>query len=135
MPQRRWLGLLRGASLIAVLAGAAGSVGFVLHAGRRNPSRLLLTLFAIWVLAPFVALVWAHVVAGCWPVPTRAALYGVMLVVTLGSLAVYGETALGPPRAKTAFPFLMVPAASWLLIAIVVAVALSREKLSRRDRA
>ena len=40
-------------------AGAAEAAGFTLYAGRHNPSRLLMTLFLIWVLSPFVALAWA----------------------------------------------------------------------------
>jgi hypothetical protein len=118
-----FLGLLRGAALIVVLAGAGGALGLMLHAGRRNDSRILLVLFAIWDLSPFMALVFAGVISKRWPVLTRAALYSVMLVLTLGSLAIYGDVALGPPRAKTAFVFLVVPLASWLLIAIVVPIA------------
>jgi hypothetical protein len=68
----------------------------------------------------FVTLVLAHVVSKRWSVLTRATLYSVMLILTLGSLAIYGDVALGPPGAKTAFVFVVVPPASWLLIAIVV---------------
>src|SRR5437879_1308157 len=117
------LGLLHSASLVAVLAGAVGSVGLMLHAGHRNPSRLLLVLFALWVLSPFMALVLANMVSKRWSVLTRATLYAVILVITLGSLAIYGALVFGPLRAKTGFIFLVVPAASWLLIAIVVAIA------------
>ena len=118
-----FLGLLHAAALIAVLAGAVGSVGLMLHAGHRNPSRLLLVLFALWVLSPFIALVLANMVSKRWSVLTRAALYTVMLVLAVGSLAIYGDVALGPPRTKTAFVFVVVPPASWLLIAIVVRVS------------
>jgi hypothetical protein len=102
----RLLGLLR-----ATVAGAAGSLGLTLRVGHRNNSRILLMLFGIWVLSPFIALVSAGVVSKRWPVLTRATLYGVMLVLTLGSLAIYGGVALGPPRAKPAFVFLVVPLA------------------------
>jgi hypothetical protein len=122
-PKRGFLGVLRAAALIAVLAGAAGSLGLMLHAGRRNDSRILLVLFTIWVLSPFVALVLADVVSKRWSALTRATLHSVMLVLTLGSLAIYGDVALGPPRAKTAFVFVVVPPASWLLIAIAVPIA------------
>jgi hypothetical protein len=121
--ERGFLRQLRAAALIAVVAGAVGSVGLMLHAGRRNASRILLVLFAFWVLSPFVALLLANVVSKRWPVPTRATLYSLMLVLTLGSLAVYGYVALGVPRAKTASVFVVVPPASWLLIAIVVPIA------------
>ena len=128
-----FLVLFHAAALIAVLAGAVGSVGLMLHAGHRNPSRLLLVLFALWVLSPFIALVLANMVSKRWSVLTRAALYTVMLVLAVGSLAIYGDVALGPPRTKAAFVFVVVPPASWLLIAIVVPIAaLISGKPSRR---
>src|SRR4051812_29778826 len=97
-PEAGSLRLLRAAALVTVLAGAVGSVALMLRAGHRNPSRMLLTLFAFWVLSPFIALVWAHAVSKRWPALTRATLYGVMMVVTLCSLAIYATVALGPPR-------------------------------------
>jgi hypothetical protein len=127
------LSRLRAATLIAVLAGAVGSVGLTLHAGRRNNSRTLLVLFALWVLSPFMALVLTNAVSKRWSVHIRATLYSVMLALTLGSLAIYGDVALGPPRVKTAFVFVVVPAASWLLIAIAVLIAaLISARRSRR---
>jgi hypothetical protein len=123
------LGLLRLTALIALLVGAAGSVGLTLHAGRHNASRILLIIFAIWVLSPFMGLVLANVVSKSWSVVTRAALHGLMLIIALGSLAIYADVALGPPRAKTAAVFVVVPPASWLLIAITLPVA---ALLSRR---
>ena len=56
-----FLGLLRGMALIAVVAGAVGSLGLMLRADQRTP-RFLLVLFFFWVLSPFVALAWANVV-------------------------------------------------------------------------
>src|SRR5258708_18487707 len=130
----RSLSVLRTAALIALPTGAAGSIGFMLHAGHRNPSRVLLILFAIWVLSPFVALVFATTVSKDWSVLTRATLYGVMLVLTVSSLAIYGDVALGPPRTKTAFAFVVVPLASWLLIAITIPIAaLIFRRRSRRS--
>jgi hypothetical protein len=121
--ERGFLGPLRAVALIAVLAGAVGSVGLMLRVGHRNNSGILLVLFALWVLSPFMVLVLANVVSKRWSVFTRATLYSVMLVLTLGSLAIYGDVAFGPPRAKAAFVFVVVPPASWLLIAIVVPIA------------
>jgi hypothetical protein len=129
----RSLSVLRAAALIALPAGAAGSIGFMLRAGHRNPSRVLLILFAIWVLSPFVALIFATIVSKDWSVLTRTTLYGVMLVLTVSSLAIYGDVALGPPRAKTAFAFVVLPPASWLLIAITTSIAaLISRRRSRR---
>jgi hypothetical protein len=132
-PEGGFLGLLRAVALIAVVAGAAGSVGLMLRAGQRTP-RLLLVLFTIWVLSPFVALLWANMVSKRWSVVTRATLYCVTLVVTLGSLAIYGElVVLRPPGSANAFLFVVVPPASWMFMTIVVPmVALISGRLSRR---
>jgi hypothetical protein len=53
------LAVLRRVALPAALAVAVASIGFMLYAGRRNPSRLLVLLFAAWVLSPFVAAILA----------------------------------------------------------------------------
>jgi hypothetical protein len=124
-------GRLRAAALIAVLAGAVGAVGLMLRAG--HPPLFLRVLFAIWVLSPFMVLVLAERASTRWSVLTRAALYGVMLVLTFSTLAIYAVVAFGPPRAQTAFVFVVVPPASWVLTGIVVTIAaLISGRLSRR---
>jgi hypothetical protein len=133
-PEAGFLSVLRAAARIALVVGAAGSVGLMLHVGRRkDPPRLLMALFTIWVLSPFVALGLANIISKGWSVITRATLYSVMLVLTLGSLAIYGDVALGPLTAKTTSVFVVVPPASWLLIAVVVSIAalISRSLSSR----
>jgi len=127
------VGLLRAAALIGLLVGAAGSLGLMLHAGRRQNSRILVLLFAIWVLSPFIALAGANVVSRRWTVPVRATLYSVMLVLALASLAIYGVVAFGYATAKVGFVFLVVPLASWLLIAFVVAGARIADLAKRRE--
>jgi len=130
-PDGGFLGLLHVVALTAVVAGAGGSLALMLRAG--HPPFLLRVLFAIWVLSPFMVLAWANVASKRWSVLTRATFYSLSLVLTLGSLAIYGYIAFGPPRAKTAFVFVVVPLASWLLIAIVVPIAaMISGRLSRR---
>jgi hypothetical protein len=113
---------LRVVSLIALVVGAAGSIVCMLRVGHRS-GFILLALFTIWVLSPFVALVVAASVSKRWTVLARAILYGLMLIFTLGSLVVYGTVAFGPPRPQPAFAFLVVPFASWLLMAIAVPIS------------
>ncbi len=126
-----FLGRLRAVSLSAVLAGAVGSLGLMLLAG--HPPLLLRVLFAIWVLSPFMALLLADRVSKRWSVLTRATLYGVTLVITLGSLAIYGVAVLRPRTTTPTSLFVLVPPASWLLIAIVVPIAaFISGRLSRR---
>jgi hypothetical protein len=118
-----FLNVLHRVALIAMIVGAAGSVTLMLYAGRRQESRILIVLFGIWVLSPFVAGVVASSVSKRWMVVARAVLDMVIIVLTLGSLAIYGDVAFGYTKAKVGFIFLVVPLASWLLIAVAVATA------------
>ena len=118
---------LRAAAPIALLAGAVGSIGLMFHASR-HPPPLLLVLFTIWVLAPFAALGLAYVISTRWPLNTQRVLHALMLFVTVGSLAIYGDDAMGHRRPQAAFVYVAVPAVSWLLIA----GALLAARLSRR---
>ena len=125
------------AALILVLAGAAGSLALMLRAGRHTP-RLLLLAFVFWILSPFVVLAWANVVSKRWSAAIRATLYGMTLVLTLGSLAAYGDVvAVAPRGASRGLVFVAVPGAAWLLIAATVAIAtvVFRRRSRRRDGA
>jgi len=62
---------VRAVALVAVVVEAAGSIGSMLYVGRHNPSRMLLVLFAIWVLSPFVGLVLAASGSQRWLVAAR----------------------------------------------------------------
>jgi hypothetical protein len=107
--------VLRILARIAAWAGAGGSVALTLYAGRRNASPLLPLIFAVWVIAPFLGVLFADLV---WK-RGGAMLHGLMLLLAMGSLAIYGWVAFGPPMAKPAGVFLIVPAASWILIGAV----------------
>jgi len=125
---------LRAAGLIAALAGAVGSLGLMFRAGRNTP-RLLVVIFTFWVLSPFMAVLMATAVSKRWSVLTRATLYSVMLVLAVGSLAIYGYDAWRPRKAQPAFVFVLVPPVSWLLIAIALPIAaLISGRRSRRGR-
>jgi hypothetical protein len=128
------LARLRATALVAALCGAVASTGFLLRAGQRTP-RLLLAAIGLWVLSPFVGLLLANVYSQRWPVPLRATLYSVTLVVTLGTLAVYTFDLLWPRSAQPAFVFVLVPPVSWLFGAIVVPAAalISRSRSRRGD--
>ncbi|MCA1597166.1 MAG: hypothetical protein LC772_12195 [Chloroflexi bacterium] len=115
-------GILRAAPL-ALLLGAAGSVGATVYTGRGNKSLLLMALFVIWVLSPFIALLRASARARRRESSLQTALCGLILVVVLGSLSIYGQAVFGPPRAKPASTFLVIPLVSWLLIATVLPAA------------
>ena len=119
----RFLALLHAAALAAVVAAAAGSVGLMLWVGRHNPSSVLLLLFALWVVSPFMGLQLAGMFSKGWSVRTQATLHSVTLALALGSLAIYWYVASKPATPTPAFVFLVVPLASWLLMATAVPAA------------
>ena len=124
---------MRAVALVAVVVGATGSIGLMLYVGRHNPSHMLLVLFAIWVLSPFVGLALAASGSARWLVAAREWVHVVMLIVALGSLAIYWQVAFGPPRPRPAAAFLMAPLASWgLIVATLGMTALRSGKPSDR---
>jgi hypothetical protein len=112
---------LRVAASLSAQIAAIVSVAFMLRAAHRNPSVLLLVLMAIWVVAPFVSLLWAIRASHRWQEFARKSLYILTLVIAACALATYTIDALGPPRVKAAAVFVVVPLASWILSGIVLA--------------
>ncbi len=117
--------------LLAVLA-AASSVSLTLLVGHRTQSPVLMAFFAVWVLSPFVALVFANLSSNRWSIIPRTTLQGVTLLLAVGSVAIYANMLSAPPGSKLAFPFLVVPVMSWLVITFVIPLAaLLSRRLSR----
>ena len=115
-------GPLALAALLAIFAGATGSLTLMFLVGRRNQSRILMLLFTLWVLMPYVSLFIASKVSRRWTPNTRAALQSMTLIVAAVSVAIYAVVAFGPPRPQPAFWFLIVPPASLILTSAVVAL-------------
>jgi hypothetical protein len=130
---RRGFGFLRGTALIAILAGAGISLAFMLRAGQRQNSRILLLLFGVWVLFPFVTALWTYVVSKRWPVSVQAVFYSVIIIVTMSSLSIYSSVAFGYLRAKIGFIFLVIPLTSWLVIATAAGIALLVSRRHSRE--
>ena len=116
--------VLSAVAKVALVVGTVGSVGLMLRVGGHKTSGiLLLLLFGVWVIAPFVGLAWIGQIARHWPERSQAMLCGLTLASAVSSLAIYGEAAFGPPQPKPAAFFLMVPPGSWLAIAVFVVAA------------
>jgi hypothetical protein len=118
------------ARIIAVVS-AACSLGFMLYAGRHNPSVLLLVLFTGWVLSPFIALFVVDAVSRRWTIAARKAVSIFMMLIAMGSVTAYAYDAVRPGRTKAAAIFLVVPFVSWFIIAVVVARVAFRSGKSR----
>ena len=112
---------IRIAGLIAIIVGACCSVVLTLYAGRHSP-RVLVPLFVLWVLSPFVGLGFASGYSGHWSDRGRAVLFWTMVVVSALSPAIYASRAFGPPRPQGAFVFVAFPAVSWVVLAGVYTV-------------
>jgi hypothetical protein len=108
----------------AVAGGGAGSLGLLLSAGKREGSpALLMLIMAIWVVAPFVALELASLLSTGWTSLMRRTLHAVMILIAIGSLVIYIDDAINRRAARAAFVYVVVPAASWAVMAVAAAVA------------
>jgi hypothetical protein len=115
--------VLRRVAVSVVLAGAGGSIASMLYAGRHQKSAILILLFGMWVLSPFMAALMVSSVSKRWAIGAQRKLSVLLVILALASLAVYGVVAFGPVNAKVGFVFLVVPLASWLFIAVVFGTA------------
>ena len=119
MKREATLAGLRSTALIALVIGAVGSIGLWIHAAQ-HPPPLIIVLFVVWVLSPFVVLGIGHVVAKRWAPGTQAALYWVTLLVTLASIVIYADDAVAHRTAHPAFVYVAVPPASWVVSAVAI---------------
>jgi hypothetical protein len=119
-------------SKVATIVSAVGSVALLLYMGRRNKSIVLMVLFSIWVLAPFVgSLLLNALIEKRGSAIARTALHVAMLVLAVASLALYADTVLRPPVAQPVFRFVLLPVVSSVLIIIVVVTAAFVSRLIR----
>ena len=117
--------MLRTAALIAAAVGGAGSVNFLLQAGRRNSELILLMVgFSIWVLSPFLVLAWAILKSDRFTERVRSTLYGLTIVLALASLAIYSRLIdVKPAGSPNTFLFVAGPPVSWAVIVLVMSMA------------
>ena len=112
---------MRFTALTALTIGAASSLGLWIHAAQ-HPPPLIIVLFIVWVLSPFVVLGIGHVMAKRWAPSTQAALYWVALLVTVASLAIYADDAVAHRTAHPAAVYVVVPPTSWLVSVVALGV-------------
>ena len=109
--------LLRVLAILILFAGGIVSAWFTYDAVQANHSILLKSLFLIWILSPFVALIRVYSVSGHWSAIRRGLLYNLMLFVAFVSMVAYsGEWNL--PGMKPAFLFLVIPLFCWALMMV-----------------
>ena len=117
--------MLRTVALVAAGAGGLGSLALLLQAGSRNSSLpFIVLMFSIWVLSPFLALVFAIVRSVRWPEMIRTALYLVTIATAVVSILIYSRLIdLKPATSAHTFLFVAVPPASWMVIVMTLLIA------------
>jgi hypothetical protein len=115
--------------LAVVVAAAVGSLVFMFRMGGRNPSVLLVALFAGWVLSPFVGACVLTMAGKGLSAAGQVSILVVSLIIAAGALALYGG-AIAVVGTRPAFLYLMVPLASWLLLAPLGVGAVLRRRRS-----
>ncbi len=110
--------LLRTVAILVLLTSAILSAILTLHAGRKNASIILPALFLIWVLSPFIMLLFANY-------RFRHGMGNIhyLFMILLSTLSVIAYTGvLNPVNTKAAAVFLFAPLISWVMIIIGVAL-------------
>lgn len=127
MKNNRSFKWLQTIAFVIVIFGAAGSLYFVINAGRNNDSFILRGLFIVWVLSPFAALLIADHIFKHSLLLSRKAIYWLMLIVSLGSFICYSSAPYSShPKA---FIFLIAPLVAWLLmITVTLTIAIFKSK-------
>ena len=119
--------MLHSAALVALIAGATGSLTLLLMSARHTPA-ILIFLYTGWVLLPYVTLA-----AGRSRLMRRSAKSGALmsvaaLIVVGAAITAYVAAALMRNAPRPAAVFLMVPLASQVLAAAAYAVAAVRTR-------
>ena len=109
----------------ALLIGSAGSLGLTLFHGRHNHSILLVSMFGLWVLSPFLMLGWTYGKSRAWDQVSRRTLQVLIWIIPLFSCIAYSGI-INPPGIKATAVFLLVPLLSWILLAICIRRAMAR---------
>lgn len=108
---------LRTIAMAVLYVGGAASLFLTVYNGRHNSAVILIVLFAGWVLSPFLALLVADARARGWSPQTQRLIYWLILMITPLSLIFYSHL-VEPAGVKPAFVFLIIPLASWVVMAI-----------------
>ena len=112
-----------------IALGAIGSVVLVSVAGRHSNQHFLQLLFDIWVFSPFGIIILIKKFSKKWLTITQSVLNCTILFITVASLIIYMIVNINLPSTHLAFPFMVIPLLSWLIILIVFLIA---KRISRK---
>jgi hypothetical protein len=107
----------RSSALFFLLLGAVVSLGSMYWVGHRNPSLLLMALFTVWVGSPFAGMTLILKRSLRWPIARQNVTCKQIRFISIASVIAYVSVGL-KHFAKPAAPFLALPLATWLLMAV-----------------
>lgn len=113
--------VLRTVGYVLLMASVAGSLYYMLESGRNQKSTILILLFIMWVSSPFIGLAIINYVSRTWQVTKQLILVALTVLISVGSLVFYSRL-ISLPNVRPAFIFLVVPLASWIIIAVDVLI-------------
>jgi len=123
--------ILRATALTTLFVGTIGSIYFMLNVGSNQKSIILIVLFTIWVMSPFVGLFFATRLTKRRTGNLNSRYYLTMIVLSIFSLTAYSGI-LTPTQTKPAFNFLVVPFLSWLIILSIIFIT-KRQNLKQHQ--
>jgi hypothetical protein len=82
-------------AIIGLAIGGAASLALTLYAGRHQRSVILILLFALWVVSPFLGILCAHLITDRWLRFARIMLYALTLCVVSICPGIYAAVAFG----------------------------------------
>ena len=109
------LDLIRSLALGVSTSAAIGSLALMLQTGNHSGSMILILLFSVWVLSPFILLVAFCLLSRRWPSRVRVPLYTLTVTISVLTLLFYGER-LSFSGVRPAFVFLVIPFISWIVM-------------------
>jgi len=107
---------MRSAARILVMLCGLGSMACTLYAGHHNRSLLLVSMFAVWVVLPFLGFLSVLRIANRGSTQTATILQAIAMVLCAAALILYAAFALYPQGHHAAAPFLLLPVCSWAVV-------------------
>jgi len=120
------------AARVFVILCALGSLASTLYAGHHNRSILLVGMFAVWVVAPFLGLLGVLRGVERGSGPAAKVFHMIALILGFAALGLYAAFALRPPARNAAAPFLILPMCSWAVVACMFLFARSKRTANSR---
>ena len=117
---------MRGAARNLVMLCGLGSLACTFYAGHLNRSLLLVSMFAVWVVSPFVGFLSVLRIAGRGSTQTATFLQAIAMILSAAALILYAAFALYSQQHNAAAPFLLLPAFSCAVVAAMLLYARRR---------